>query len=218
MLNIQDFFLQISNSTGSIEFTTSIDVTTQILIIIAAFAAVGASIYGVITSNRRTRESNTLLEKDIDSRIRPWLIISEMVTDSMQLKNGAVYEWKKYDQVKEKDNISDDQEAFVNLMYTVTNSGLQSAKMNRIQILQWEKLSRDILNKGKKDPYPINLTPNEKVQSNVTMSIEDFRIILSQRPKYFGVNINYEWKSGNEDSVGRIWRLGFGRYEIIDSW
>jgi len=217
MIHLQDIFLQVSNSTISNQEISLFDGTTQILLVIAAFAAVAASVIGIIKSNRRTRDSNNLLEKDINSRMRPWLIITDIVPSSVIFKNGGTCEWGPYLEESKTNKTEKNQVSLIHYEYTVKNVGLLSAKINRIQFLKFDNLSRDELDLQKKDKSSINLVPQETLTSYLNLPYEKY-IKLHKITTCFGVSIEYTWDDNKKSHVGKIWHFLPHLSDIIDSW
>jgi len=180
-----------------------------------ASIAVIITVAGIYLSNKRTKDSNDLLKKDIDSRIRPWLKISDIHPTHMFLKNGDSLNWDEYNIKKVNEQILPDSEDYASFSYSITNVGLVSTEIHRKTSATLVKFSKEELKSSKKDPV-INIVPNEEFRSNLKLPYDKYKA-LNENPFYYGVHIDYEW-DGGVSSVGKIWALTLGTSKIDDSW
>ena len=65
---------------------------SDILLIIPAIAAVVISAIGILRSNKLTRKSNDLMEKDMSLRNRAWVTISEPKIVWIAVKNKRLFQ------------------------------------------------------------------------------------------------------------------------------
>jgi len=185
-------------------------------VIVASIAVVITAI-GIFLSNQKTQESNELLKKDIDSRMRPWLTISNILPNGIVFKDGSSDSWNAYQEGLRSGRIKKGNEKNVNFGYVIDNKGLLSTSISRIQFIKEDDISRDELNQQKKDDSVFNLVPQENFKSNLTMPYERFSTLDSKK-FCIGINLEYNWDDGKKDTVGKILHIERGRSVLIDSW
>lgn len=207
-----DIPVQIPNATKEIVIQVS-DPNTFWLVFVTLILA-GITFFGILLSNKRTKESNDLLLKQIQIKVRPWITFPEPMPIFVILENRSVpYEKYALNPTEYGSDILD-----VSFSIDITNIGIAPTKKVDYRILSIPtKIERNYLlehgNTGKSFP----LAPQEKIAFPFVVPIIHWRK-RKESPYYFGLYVEYEIEKGKIGKIGKIWSVGDGGISQEDYW
>jgi len=166
-------------------------------------------------SNKLVKNSNELLKKDIDSRIRPWVMAGETKPNQVIFEDDSV----QYYDVWAKDPSKfpfDVKEVLVRM--ELINSGSMPAKKFRKKIAS----SHSILDKNsfadiRFDELSVKLMSNQKHFVNWHIPWADWKNRPSN-PLYLGILFEYEVEENKTEESGLIVNMGHAGTHVIKSW
>ena len=180
---------------------------------LSSFIAVSVAIIAVVISAKQTRDSNELLRKDLNNKLRPWLSLSDVEIILAVLGNEEM-EWKQY--------LKSEQEYFeklekVRLKVDIHNIGTVPTRVTGTTYENSIKFTKnDLKNKGEKTDSTIIL-PGENISSAFEIPAHVWRS-NPPKPYYFGIELSYELNKEQYSTVGKIWEKSSGLIHIFDSW
>jgi len=205
--DVNEVVIQISNEPSSLE----------IILIIATFCAVGVALLGVLLAHRNTKKSIELAQLEVESKIRPWITLGSPLpkTMSVELPSGNVKNFAWDDFMADLDNLRPNAKT-VSLEIPIENVGMMPAKNLKIKsIFRPSPITKQNVTE-KEFSGTLTIMPSEKTAILLTISADKWAKKV-RTPLYIGVEIKFENNTKTE-LIGRIWKLGYGQFIIVDSW
>lgn len=191
--------IQIINNTGTVSIQHD-DFIISVVLVIATFAGVAVAIVASWLSNKRTKESNELLKTELESRLRPWLSLTDPFPFHVILKDGRSV---SYDEITEDPKIKIEDYAEVSFAYYVSNPGqLPAKRVMTATLKQSTPINRETfgtVNISEHDGFII--MPGQKHRTLITLTGQEF-MDLDTKPIHIGISCIYEI---NQYLNGQIW-------------
>ena len=170
---------------------------------------------GIIWSNLQTRKSNNLLEYEIKSKIRPWIVLDETKPRQIVFNDNSVRYYEEWS-VNPTKFSSEIKEVIISML--VKNSGTIPAREFETRVISGHSvITKDSLAKMHPDELSSTLMPNQERRVGWHIPWKDWENKLSN-PLYFGVLVRYKINNTNYDDSGLVVKMGMGGTHLVESW
>ena len=170
---------------------------------------------GIVWSNLQTRKSNKLLEYEINSKIRPWVVLSETKPRQVVFNDNSVRYYEEWSANPTKFP-SEIKEMIVSML--VKNSGtIPARQFEKIVGSSHNILTKDLFAKIPPDELSSTLMPNQEQRVNWHIPWKDWKNRLSN-PLYLGVLVRYKINTTDDEDSGLIVKMSLSGTEIVESW
>jgi len=180
--------------------------------VIVASVAVIITFVGILLSNRRTKESNTMTRTELKHRFRAWIKIENLFGYLITV-DGVNYSWNEYwgDTSKHPGKISSR-----TLKTEIRNIGEMPAIDLSGNFLQDDKpITREMLGKFDSSTLPFPLVPGDIFPKTFDVT-EEVYANSNKKPLYFGILVRYQ-VNNVEKGIGKIWKYD-GTITTEDTW
>ena len=175
----------------------------------AAFLAVAVTFLGVMWSGYLTRQSNKNMEKDMNIRHRPWLLISNPKINQIKNEQQEIItysEWQKLSYA-EAQNFKPNK---ISWIFNLKNIGLTPAtNIRRSSKNSNKKLTDKDFTDTTFDDNILHLVPDQETQMTFTINLElEGENLL---PHYVLSLFEYDFKDhlgkSHTSRIGKIWKM-----------
>jgi len=179
-------------------------------VIIASIATI-TTFVGIYLSNKRTKESNNMMQKEINIKLRPWIRIEGCKPTHGILASDAIMEWK---------DITDNNihPVSVRLSSEFTNFGNTPCYFVSSMFKQKTVFNRDVLINDEMRKRNVGICmPQAKLNKDLIVPYEEW----PKKPKqnfFVGVRIVYKLNESTEVETGTIWEIESGKNLVRDTW
>ena len=187
--------------------------------VIIASIAVMITFFGILLADKRTRESNELTRKELNTKLRPWIRVGKIEPEFLISNKGSHVKWDEFLSNQEK-FLMDAKAVMFSIPYE--NIGTTPAlKVNSFSLHDdKEKITRNILMKNKKEaesPASI-LMPGEIRNFHFTIPYSVYDALYNGKKCFVGVSIEYYVDDMTISTLGKIWDYDRSSANLIDSW
>lgn len=205
---------QIVNGTIEVIHKQEESIISIILAISTLFLAAITGI-GLWRTLRHTRKSNELLEYEIHSKIRPWIVLDETKPRQVVFNDNSVRYYEEWSANPTKFP-SEIKEIIISML--VKNSGTVPARQFEKRVTSSHNiLTKESFAKISPDELSSTLMPNQEQRVGWHIPWNDWENRLSN-PLYFGVLIRYKINNTDYEDTGLIVKMSLGGTHIVESW
>jgi hypothetical protein len=173
------------------------------------------TLVGIIWTNLQTKKSNELLEYEIHSKIRPWIVLSETKPRQIVFSDNSVRYYEEWS-VNPTKFPSEIKEIIISML--VKNSGTVPARQFEKRVGSSHNiLTKDSFAKIPPDELSSTLMPNQEQRVGWHIPWNDWENRLSN-PLYFGALIRYKINNTDYEDTGLIVKIGLGGTHVVESW
>jgi len=190
-----------------------IELAVSDLAIYVAIAAVIITLVGIIWANKRTKESIEITQKEIKSRVRPWIKIEDTSPEFATLANGTTVSWQRFIDKRSKYGIP----KLVIFGTHIENVGQAPSTDVRFYFLEEEnEVKRENLMNVSEVLNTFAMMPGERRHISSNLSYELWEK-SNQDHFYIGYRFDYD-VDGKTNTTAKIWEIDGALSRIKDSW
>lgn len=185
------------------------------LAIIVASAAVIVVVIGILISDQRTRESNTLTRKELNARLRPWLRITTPYSHRAVYSGNILLPFEQFASGK---RIDGKEPEAIRIQIQVVNFGLLPALDVTGRTLQSEnEITRKELHENGSLTQGTPLLPQDNFDQNFDIPFDKYKK-LGKEIYYFGIEVDYKINDSQKKTIGTIFKIESNVFHVADSW
>lgn len=183
-------------------------------LVIATFILAGCTIFGILLSNKRTKESVELTRAEMSVSLRPWIGVIDIQAEAYLFEDGSVENYEAVQNMITKGKSLRGKIKNVSMDILIKNVGTLPAKDVQYRLLLSDKtITRTEVESAKITDKAV-LLPGEKDHTGYDIGLKQFD---SRITYYVGICVEYDVNKRMEHS-GKIWELSGNTRKIIEDW